>query len=87
MNTEEIEQYANELQEKAFGSHTHTTVDNCMYQVKLSYAAGYRAALTALLEKLPEPSEHLFNNYNKGLLDGQDKYREKIKSLIQSKLK
>ncbi len=47
-----------------------------------AYVAGFRAALTSLLEELPEPTEMQCSTKV-----AQIAYREKIKSLIQNKLK
>ena len=54
----------------------------CKGPAKHAYIDGYRAALYALLEELPEVDK---TDY--GAIIYQTAYREKIKSLIQNKLK
>lgn len=54
----------------------------CKGPAKHAYVAGYRAALTSLLEELPE-----VDNTDYSAIIYQTAYREKIKSLIQNKLK
>lgn len=54
----------------------------CKGPAKHAYIEGYRAALTSLLEELPEPVDMACSTKI-----AQIAYREKIKTLIQNKLK
>lgn len=54
----------------------------CKGPAKHAYIEGYRAALTSLLEELPEVDKAEFS-----AIIYQTAYREKIKALIQNKLK
>ena len=51
--------------------------------IETSYSAGYRSALTSLLKELPEVDEFRHEIFTNGKVN----YREKIKSIIQNKLK
>lgn len=59
----------------------------CKGPAKHAYIEGYRAALTSLLEELPEVEDDTHNDYNLGRFNGQEAYRENIINLIQNKLK
>lgn len=61
----------------------------CKGPAKHAYIDGYHAALTSLLEELPEVDK-LPNNHNGvdiGVRLGAIDYRNEIKSLIKNKLK
>lgn len=45
-----------------------------------------RSVLTSLLEELPEVEDDTHNDYNLGIFNGQEAYRDQIIALIQSKL-